>query len=158
MAADRLIPDFLRAIDAGETLVIRSPDAIRPWQHVLAPLSGYLILAEALYLKGEECSSAWNFGPSDDDARTVSWILDTLKEIRDDVIWECDNTPQPHEAGFLKLDSSKARTLLGWSPQWSLKVELEKIIEWHDAWRNNEDVRAVTLQQIKEYQVAGRKG
>ena len=156
-ATDRLLPDFLRAIDAGETLIIRSPHAIRPWQHVLEPLYGYLRLAERLYCDGEEFAGAWNFGPADDDARTVSWILDTLKEICSDISWKCDESPQPHEAGFLKLDSSKSRALLSWSPRWSLEISLEKIMEWHDAWRRNDDVRATTLQQIKEYQTVGSK-
>ena len=156
-AVDRLIPDFLRAINAGETLVIRSPHAIRPWQHVLEPLSGYLTLAERLYRDGEEFATAWNFGPADEDARTVSWILDTLKEIRSDVSWKCDDSPQPHEAHYLKLDSSKARTLLVWSPRWSLEIALEKILDWHEVWHRKDDVRAVTLRQIEEYQKAGSK-
>jgi len=151
-ATDRLMPDFLRAIDAGETLVIRSPHAIRPWQHVLEPLSGYLTLAQRLYSDGEEFADAWNFGPADEDARTVAWILDTLKDICSDADWKCDKRPQPHEAGFLKLDSSKSRKLLSWSPRWSLDVALEKLIEWHDAWRSNDDVRITTLQQIEAYQ------
>lgn len=156
-AVDRLIPDFLRAIDAGETLVVRSPHAIRPWQHVLEPLSGYLTLAERLYRDGEEFATAWNFGPADEDARTVSWILDTLKEIRSDVSWKCDDSPQPHEAHYLKLDSSKARTLLGWSPRWLLEIALEKVFDWHEVWHRKDDVRAVTLRQIEEYQKAGSK-
>jgi CDP-glucose 4,6-dehydratase len=151
-ATDRLIPDFLRAIDAGEVLNIRSPQAIRPWQHVLEPLSGYLMLAERLFRDGGEFAEAWNFGPVDDDAKTVAWILEALKKKRPAVSWQCSAQPQPHEAGYLKLDSSKSRKRLGWSTHWSLETALGKILDWHEEWRKGADVRAVTLQQINTYQ------
>lgn len=154
-AADRLIPDFLRALDAGETLKIRSPQSTRPWQHVLEPLSGYLMLAEQLYVNGIGFAEAWNFGPSDEDARPVCWIVERLAEMQRDVKWQCDETPQPHEAHYLKLDSSKAKNRLNWRARWHLQTALQKTLEWHQAWRNHEDMRAVTLKQIVQYQTCG---
>ena len=112
-ASDRLIPDFLRAMDAGETLNLRSPLSTRPWQHVLEPLSGYLTLAERLYSEGMSFAEGWNFGPTDEDSRPVSWLVERMAEMREDVSWEYDETPQPHEANLLKLDSSKAHLRLG---------------------------------------------
>lgn len=151
-AADRLIPDFLRAMDAGETLKIRSPQSTRPWQHVLEPLSGYLMLAERLYADGAGFAEAWNFGPADGDAQPVKWIVERLAEMRKDVNWQCDEAPQPHEAHYLKLDSSKARSQLNWRPRWRLQTALRKTLEWHEAWRKNEDMRSATLAQITDYQ------
>ena len=150
-AADRLIPDFLRALDAGETLRIRAPQATRPWQHVLEPLSGYLMLAERLYTEGAAFSEAWNFGPADEDARSVLWIVQRLAEIHTDMNWQCDETLQPHEAHYLKLDSSKARNQLNWLPRWRLHTALQKTLEWHDAWKKAENMRSVTLAQITDY-------
>ena len=157
-AADRLIPDFLRAMDAGETLKMRSPQSTRPWQHVLEPLSGYLMLAERLYADGATFAEAWNFGPVDEDARSVQWIIERLAEMRKDVNWQCDETPQPHEAHYLKLDSSKAHSQLDWQPRWWLQTALQKTLEWHEAWRNAEDMRSVTLSQIADYQSEGQHG
>lgn len=154
-AADRLIPDFLRALDAGETLRIRSPQSTRPWQHVLEPLSGYLMLAERLYADGAAFAEAWNFGPSDEDARSVQWIIGRLAEMRKDVNWQCDETPQPHEAHYLKLDSSKAHTQLNWQPRWQLATALDKTVEWHQAWRDGQNMHATTLAQIAAYQTQG---
>ncbi len=151
-ANDRLIPDFLRAIDADETLKIRSPNATRPWQHVLEPLSGYLMLAERLYSDGASFAEAWNFGPADQDARPVQWIVEQLAEMRSGVNWQCDEAPHPHEAHCLKLDSSKAHHLLKWRPRWQLQQALQKTLEWHEAWRRCEDMRAITLAQISGYQ------
>lgn len=148
-ATDRLIPDFLRAVDRGETLAIRSPNAVRPWQHVLEPLSGYLMLAEKLYAEGEAYAEAWNFGPNDEDAKPVSWIVEQLCAQIPGSNWQTENTKQPHEAGLLKLDSSKAKTKLGWTPRWSLETALSKTVEWHQAWRNQEDMAAITSSQIQ---------
>jgi CDP-glucose 4,6-dehydratase len=150
-ATDRLIPDFLRALDAGQMLKIRSPHAIRPWQHVLEPLSGYLKLAEKLYMEGSVFAEAWNFGPNDDDAKSVAWIVEQLCAKIPGAQWTTEHTKQPHEAGLLKLDSSKAKTLLGWSPRWNLETALNKTVEWHEAWRNREDMAAITTQQIQAY-------
>lgn len=154
-AEDRLIPDFLRAMDACETLKIRSPQSTRPWQHVLEPLSGYLMLAERLYTDGQTFAEAWNFGPKDEDARPVGWIVERMAEMRKDVMWQCDESLQPHEANYLKLDSSKANSQLNWQPRWRLKTALQKTIEWHEAWRNAEEMRAITLAQIDDYQRQG---
>lgn len=151
-AADRLIPDFLRAMDAGETLKIRSPKSTRPWQHVLEPLSGYLMLAERLYADGASFAEAWNFGPNDEDARSVQWIIEHLAKMRKDANWQCDESPQPHEAHYLKLDNSKAHNQLNWQPRWRLQTALQKTLEWHEAWRMASDARAVTLAQISDYQ------
>lgn len=155
-AEDRLIPDFLRALDAGITLKIRSPQATRPWQHVLEPLSGYIALAEKLHTLGLDFAEAWNFGPIDEDARPVQWIVERMAEIRKDVKWQSDDVPQPHEANYLKLDSSKARNHLDWQPRWRLQTALQKTLAWHEAWLQSADMRAFTLAQIAEYQTEGR--
>jgi CDP-glucose 4,6-dehydratase len=153
-AADRLIPDFLRAIDAGEILMIRSPQAIRPWQHVLEPLSGYLALAERLFTQGAQFAEAWNFGPDNEDARSVDWIIEQLAEMSNDVRWECNTSPEPHEAYCLKLDSSKARSCLGWRPRWNLPHALEATLVWHRAWKSGADMAEFSLRQIREYEAA----
>ena len=153
-AVDRLIPDFLRAVDAGETLRIRSPNAVRPWQHVLEPLSGYLMLAERLVIDGAEFAEAWNFGPEDSDAKPVSWILGWLCHRIPGAHWELDGMPQPHEAGLLKLDSAKAKAKLGWAPKWSIETTLSETVEWHQAWRAGQSMAEVSVQQIEAYQAA----
>jgi CDP-glucose 4,6-dehydratase len=151
-ADDRLIPDFLRAIDSGAPLKIRSPMSSRPWQHVLEPLSGYLMLAENLFSKGTEYAEAWNFGPNDEDVRPVSWIVQRLAEMNPGFKWECENAPQPHEANYLKLDSSKAKNKLGWQTRWRLQTALKMTMNWYRSWRQGEDARAITINQIAEYQ------
>jgi CDP-glucose 4,6-dehydratase len=150
-AKDRLIPDFLRALDAGETLRVRSPNAIRPWQHVLEPVSGYLMLAEKLVTDGAAYAEAWNFGPEEADAKPVSWIVDRLCHKIPGSRWELEGTPQPHEAGLLKLDSSKARSRLHWSPRWSLETALDQTIQWHQAWSQGQSMADVSIQQIEFY-------
>jgi len=150
-AADRLIPDFLRALDIGEILTIRSPNAVRPWQHVLEPLSGYLMLSEKLFSEGNTFAEAWNFGPNDDDAKSVSWIVNQLCDRTPGAKWQTDNAQQPHEAGMLKLDSRKAKTRLGWNPRWNLEMALNKTIEWHQAWRKGDDMAAFTSAQLQAY-------
>lgn len=153
-AADRLVPDFLRALDARETLRIRSPEATRPWQHVLEPVSGYLCLAERLWDAPEALAEAWNFGPADDDARPVRWVVERLVERRPGASWSVDDSPHPHEAGALKLDSSKARSRLGWSPRWRLREALERTLDWHESWRKGYDMHAYSLAQIDAYLAA----
>ena len=150
-AADRLVPDLLRAIDAGAELVIRAPGAIRPWQHVLEPVSGYLTLAELLHREGASFAEPWNFGPADEDARSVEWIVDRVARRCPGLAWTREASAQPHEAGCLKLDSSKARARLGWAPRWRLGQALDRTLEWHMAWRDHADMRAVTLAQIEAY-------
>ena len=153
-AVDRLIPDFLRAIDAGKPMRIRSPNAVRPWQHVLEPLSGYLMLAERLVTDGEVFADAWNFGPEESDAWPVSRIVERLCQKIPDGSWELEATPQPHEAGLLNLDSNKAKTRLGWSARWSLESALDKTIEWYQAWRAGQLMAEISLQQIEAYEAA----
>jgi CDP-glucose 4,6-dehydratase len=153
-AADRLIPDFLRALDASQTLIIRSPKATRPWQHVLEPLLGYLMLAEKLYTEGQGFSEAWNFGPDEADAKPVQWIVEHLCSQLPRTAWQCDVSPQPHEANTLRLDSSKAKTQLGWHPQWNLKMALDMTLAWHQAWRQGAKMADISLRQIQEYEAA----
>jgi CDP-glucose 4,6-dehydratase len=150
-AENRLLPDFLRAIDAGLTLKIRSPQATRPWQHVLEPLSGYLRLAELLFSEGGTYSEGWNFGPNDEDARSVQWIIERMTDMYPGMTWQCDDGQHLHEANYLKLDSSKAKHRLGWRVRWRLQTALQKTFEWHQAWRNGEDMCALTLLQIAQY-------
>ena len=151
-ADDRLIPDIIRAIAAGEKVRIRSPDAIRPWQHVLEPLSGYLQLAERLHLDGPPFAEGWNFGPSDQDAKPVKWIVEKLVSLwGEGAKWELDNNLQRHEATYLKLDCAKAHAGLNWEPHWNLQHALEKITLWHKAYSDGQDMRAVTLAQIDEH-------
>ena len=151
-AVDRLIPDFLRALDAGKKLMIRSPDAIRPWQHVLEPLSGYLTLAEKLFSGVQSFAEAWNFGPDDNDAKPVRWIIEYLCGQVQDTAWQQDASPQPHEANYLKLDSFKAKAQLGWRPRWDLQTALGKTLAWHHAWREGTNMADFSLQQIHEYE------
>jgi CDP-glucose 4,6-dehydratase len=152
-AADRLIPDFLRAFDARQVLNIRSPDATRPWQHVLEPLAGYLRLAEDLCGEGGMAfAEAWNFGPVEEGAKPVRWIVETLCHLAPEARWRCDSTPQPHEAHKLSLDSTKARMRLGWQPRWNLPMALERTLEWHMAWRGGMDMAEFSLDQIRAYQ------
>lgn len=153
-ATDRLIPDFLRAVDEGEPLSIRSPNAIRPWQHVLEPLSGYLLLAERLVTEGTEFAEAWNFGPEEADAKPVSWILDRLCQKIPSANWVLDRSPQPHEASVLKLDSVKAKTKLDWAPRWSLDTALDNTVEWHQLWREGQSMAEASVHQIEAYQIA----
>jgi CDP-glucose 4,6-dehydratase len=152
-AQDRLIPDILRAIEAGRPVLIRSPHSIRPWQHVLEPLSGYLALAERLFADdGASFAEGWNFGPSDEDAKPVQWIVERLTNAwGEGAAWQLDGAPQPHEATYLKLDCSKARSRLAWHPRWDLGQTLNRIVDWHQGLRRNEDIKQLTLQQIAEY-------
>jgi CDP-glucose 4,6-dehydratase len=151
-AEDRLVPDILRSLEKGQTVSIRNPHAIRPWQHVLEPLSGYLLLAERLYEQGQAHAEGWNFGPRDDDARPVQWIVDRLVTIWGGGSgWSLQPGTHPHEASFLKLDISKARQRLHWQPRWSLDTALVHIADWHKAWLAGSDMRAVCLNQIDKY-------
>jgi CDP-glucose 4,6-dehydratase len=154
-AADRLIPDFLRSLDAGRPLTIRSPGAIRPWQHVLEPVSGYLTLAEKLYSDGREFAESWNFGPGETDARSVQWIVEHLCSQVAGTSWQCDSAPQPHEANYLKLDISKAKAKLGWQPRWGLQTALGQTLAWHRQWKRGADMAATSLAQVREYEACG---
>jgi CDP-glucose 4,6-dehydratase len=151
-ALDRLVPDILRALERHDSVLIRSPHAIRPWQHVLEPLSGYLLLAERLYLNGQIDAEGWNFGPRDEDARPVQWIVEHLCENWGSTAsWTLQSGDHPHEASFLKLDISKAQQRLHWAPRWSLETALKQINEWHQSWLNSHDMRTICLNQINLY-------
>jgi CDP-glucose 4,6-dehydratase len=153
-AEDRLVPDFFRALDAGEPLVIRSPHAVRPWQHVLEPLSGYLQLAEKLAEGGRDFAGGWNFGPGEASERTVGFVAGALADQLGGKV-EITNAPQLHEAGLLRLDSTKAVTKLGWSPRWPLETALERTADWHRAWREGRDMQAFSREQIAAYAADG---
>jgi CDP-glucose 4,6-dehydratase len=157
-AADRLVPDFMRAALEGRTLNVRNPDAVRPWQHVLNPLSGYLLLAESLW-RSDENATGWNFGPEEQDARPVRWIADRLVEMwGEGLTWELEGRPQPAEAQYLKLDSSRARARLAWAPRWDLEEALRRTVEWFRAYRDGGDVREVSLRQVAEHQAGEPAG
>ncbi|UDM16696.1 CDP-glucose 4,6-dehydratase [Vogesella sp. XCS3] len=152
-ALDRLVPDILRALQNGQPVAIRNPHAIRPWQHVLEPLSGYLLLAERLYQHGQQDAEGWNFGPRDEDAQPVQWIVEKLCEAwGNHATWTLQAGDHPHEANYLKLDISKARQRLSWTPRWPLQTALQHIAEWHKAWLDGQDMRAMCLKQINLYQ------
>lgn len=150
---DRLVPDILKALEKQEAIRIRNPHAIRPWQHVLEPLSGYLILAQSLYENGQADAESWNFGPRDEDAQPVQWIVERLcEEWGHNAKWVLQAGDHPHEASYLKLDISKARQRLKWRPRWTLQTALSRIINWHQAWLSGEDMQSYSLQQISQYQ------
>jgi CDP-glucose 4,6-dehydratase len=151
-ALDRLIPDILKAFEDGRAVEIRSPHAIRPWQHVLEPLSGYLAVAEKLFLNGADYSEAWNFGPRDEDAKPVQQIVESLTDSWGlGASWFLSEGEHPHEAHYLKLDCSKAKMKLNWQPVWDLQTTLTKIVDWHKAWLANDNMHDYTLAEIKDY-------
>lgn len=151
-AEDRLIPDIMRAITEGKSVHIRNPHATRPWQHVLEPLSGYLALAQKLYEDGANYAEGWNFGPNDEDAKPVQWIVEKLTQTwGEGASWILDGGDHPHEAHYLKLDCSKAKARLDWHPRWHLEETLGAIIEWQRAYRDGKNMQALTLRQISAY-------
>ena len=153
---DRLVPDILRAITAGTPVKIRRPDAVRPWQHVLEPLSGYLLLAEKLFSEGARYAEAWNFGPRDEGAQPVRWLAESLTRLwGEGARWAVDGAEHPHEAQFLKLDCSKAHALLGWQPRLPLAQALEWIVDWHRALKRGDDMGAVCAAQIARFEHLG---
>jgi CDP-glucose 4,6-dehydratase len=152
-AEDRLIPDILKSFEKKSPVIVRNPMATRPWQHVLEPLSAYLVLAEHLFTGGKSYAEAWNFGPKDDDCKPVSWILDKMvAKWNDQVSWELDKNNNPHEAGYLKLECSKAAAKLNWKPKWNLDFTLDKIIDWHQSFLNGSNIQDECLNEIAEYQ------
>lgn len=154
-ATDRLIPDILRAFEKSQAVIVRNPHATRPWQHVLEPLSGYLVLAQNLWNGGHSFAEGWNFGPKDEDAKPVEWILNKMIATwGEGASWELDTDAHPHEAKFLKLDISKAHSRLRWSPTWSLEHTLAKIVAWHRAWLAGENMNAYSLKEIEDYMTA----
>jgi len=152
--ANQLIPDLMRAFLTGQPCLIRNPSATRPWQFVLEPLRGYLILAERLLQDAKALASGWNFGPADDDAKPVSWIADRLvRSWGGHARWEHDGAEHPHEAHSLKLDASKAKSYLGWHPLLPLGSALEWIITWYRAFQERNDLSKLTRAQIKQYEM-----
>lgn len=148
---DRLIADSVRAVEQDGTLMVRNPDAVRPWQHVLNPLSGYLTLARALHERAP-VARAWNFGPPREDARPVGWVVQRLQELWGGRLrWQRDEREHPAEARRLELDSSAARRQLGWGWRWGLEQALELVVEWHDAHLRGADMREVSLRQIERF-------
>lgn len=155
-AEDRLIPDIIRALITGDRPQIRNPASIRPWQHVLEALSGYLAIGARLLKGHDDAATAWNFGPSDDDTRPVSWIAERMLSAWGSASgWEQPTAPQPHEAVLLRLDSSKARSELGWTPRLDLNEALTRIVDWHMDVARGGDAREISLQQIDDYMARG---
>jgi CDP-glucose 4,6-dehydratase len=156
-STDRLIPDLIRGFLAGEPVRIRRPHAIRPWQHVLEPVLGYIQLAEHLLnpdpVQAARYATAFNFGPSDDDAQTVGWIVDRLTSSwGDNARWILDEDPGAHEAGYLKLDASRARAELAWHPRLQLQTALHWLVDWYKAWQSGAGMHRFTLDQIAAYE------
>lgn len=154
-ASDRLIPDIIRSISSDKTVTIRCPGSIRPWQHVLEPLSGYLLLAKNLYHDGIGYSEGWNFGPGDDDCKSVEWIVKRICSLWEGARYEIDGKPQPHEATYLKLDCSKARMKMQWYPKWTIGTAIDKIIDWTKVYLSGGDIEEMTISQIREYEEDG---
>lgn len=156
-SVDRLIPDIVRAFERGQSVEIRSPGAIRPWQHVLEPLAGYLTLAERLCgPDGAAFAEPWNFGPSDEDCRAVSYVIDQVaKHWGGDARWHLSDKQQPHEATFLKVDSSKARARLGWDRRLRLEDALSWTTQWYREQGKGASARDLTLAQIDAYEHLG---
>lgn len=152
-AQDRLVPDILAAFEQGRLVDIRNPDAIRPWQHVLEPLRGYLTLAEHLFEEGPGFAEGWNFGPNDEDAKSVGWIVQQMAAMwGNNARWHLDTGEHPHEAHYLKLDISKARSRLHWHPALRLNGALQLIIDWAQQRQAGADMHTLTLAQIQAYQ------
>jgi CDP-glucose 4,6-dehydratase len=152
-AQDRLIPDILAAFEQNREVAVRNPHAIRPWQHVMEPLRGYISLAEHLYDNGSSFSEGWNFGPNDEDTKPVSWVVEKMSELwGNDAKWQIDNLEHPHEAHYLKLDISKARARLNWCPSLRLQDALALTVNWAKLRIDGADMRQVTLAQLQAYQ------
>lgn len=151
-AEDRLLPDAMRAFSAGRPLEVRSPAAVRPWQHVLEPLRGYLLLAEALVARGSAAADGWNFGPEDADCRSVREVVDmACAEWPGSQVVYNPPLDAPHEAHFLKLDCTQAHELLPWQPRWRLAEGVARTTAWFRACAQGQDMRAVTLDQLADY-------
>lgn len=151
-ALDRVVPDILRAFERSSPVIIRNPHAIRPWQHVLEPLSGYLLLAQKMYCEGAKFADGWNFGPNDTDATPVQNIVEKMVSFwGQDASWQLDGNEHPHEAHYLKLDCSKAKMQLGWHPRWSLDTTLARIVDWHQAWLSDTDMHDYSINEINSY-------
>jgi len=155
-AGDRLVPDCVRALEHGEIIRVRNPDAERPWQHVLEPLAGYLRLAEQLARDPKEFSSEWNFGPAETDVRPVAWIVaEIARRWGAPDAWAAEPPSGPHEASVLRLDASKARKRLGVVPRLTIDDAIEWTVDWYARRRDGDDARAVTLEQIDRFERIG---
>jgi CDP-glucose 4,6-dehydratase len=156
-AKDRLVTDWIAAIRKQGVLSIRNPNAIRPWQHVLEPISGYLLLAEKLWIEPKLYGQAWNFGPAQEDIRTVGWLIGKLNEYwGTNGSWDLDSRPAPHESQLLTLDSAKARAMLGWKPQWTLEEALLAVVDWYKSYEASEPLRDFVMRQISSYEAKAR--
>ena len=152
---DRLVPDVVRSMSMGEPVTLRNPLAVRPWQHVLEPLHGYLLLAEALCgERGRDFADAFNFGPADEDCRSVGDVVDLLSSFWGDGGWQLDESQQPHEAHLLKLDSSRARALLGWKPRWGIEQAIQQIVTWEKGRLDGQSLRSLSMACVEAYQHA----
>ena len=152
-AVDRILPDCVRAFAQRQAAVVRNPGAIRPWQHVLEPLCGYLLLAERLHEDGPSFGEAWNFGPAEEDARPVSYLVDRVAKLwGDGAAWHTTPAQQPHEATYLKVDASKARARLAWRPRLNVDAALDWTVEWYRRQLAGEDAMALCLEQIARFQ------
>jgi CDP-glucose 4,6-dehydratase len=150
---DRLIPDIMRGIINNEIIKIRNPNAIRPWQHVLDPLNGYLTLAEKMWSAGNEFSEAWNFGPTEEGEKSVKWITEKLtKQWLNHIKWDIDNDINPHEENSLRLNCMKANSRLSWRSKLNLEQGLDWVLEWYKQYKENNDMKKITEQQIEEFQ------
>jgi CDP-glucose 4,6-dehydratase len=154
-ALDRLVPDIVRAMLRGQAVQVRNPGSIRPWQHVLEALGGYLVIAERLLEGDQRVATAFNFGPSDDDTQPVSWVVERMLQGWGGGEWTKLEGAQPHEATLLRLDCSKARAELGWRPRFRLHDALDKVVEWHKGVAGGGDARAISLAQIDDYMGRG---
>jgi len=151
-ARDRLIPDIMRSVMAGQPVIIRSPFATRPWQHVLEPVSAYLLLSQKLYAEGATFAEGWNIGPHSYEIRNVEYIVRTIcDDWGNGASFQIDSHPQPHEASYLKLDISKIENRLNWHPVWSLPVTIEKTVSWYKSYAEGGNVLAVCLSQLAQY-------
>ena len=156
-AKDRLVPDCIKAFMSEVIPEVRYPDAVRPWQHVFEPLYGYLLLGQKLYEDGAQFTGAWNFGPDDNDVKSVRWVVERITSMwGDNASWKITTDNHPYEAHYLKLDCSKAKAKLGWYPQWALEIGLERTVEWYKAYCNKEDMFNFSLNQIKSYESGER--
>ena len=155
-ALDRLVPDIVRALLANEVVQIRNPASVRPWQHVLEAIGGYLLIAERMVAGDQSVATAYNFGPADDDTRPVGWIVERMLNLwGGSAGWAKPECPQPHEANLLRLDCSKARAELGWEPRLPLAAALEKVVEWHQQVAEGGDAREISLRQVADYMSRG---
>lgn len=151
-AADRIVPDCIKSFAKKENIFLRYPNAIRPWQHVLEPLSGYLKLSEKLYEEGSKFAEAWNFGPKKSDEKTVKWIVEQIALKWGGGDWKSDDKSHPHETQYLKLDCKKANRRLRWHPVWNINETLSKTVDWYKIYFNDKNsIRKKTIEQITEY-------